>query len=322
MQKKPSQAQLLPSHVTTVGEQQQEIIRRLGLEALPTHETRWLPLARILVPDEKNVRVPKSLVQSVQQFGVLQAPSVVRCSPAEEPEEQAMYEVIAGRRRTRAARLAGLTVLKVEDYAYSTPQLSALLALMENTQRSAAWVKEVADLRVLIHERVGMTIKELVACGFVRTGLTERLKIAQLPTPLLDQIVAGKVPLETARKLVRLTQDQLKRVIQASQDEPLTAGLVKQALRAQINPSLSSVQDVFPSWETLSDPQMLQPSGSSSPSPDDLSLDQVLATLRAFTQSDAYQHAEETHVLVQALIQRLDVARREQEQVVSHLLAS
>lgn len=322
MQKKPSQAQLLASHVATVGEQQQEIIHRLGLEALPTHETRWLPLARILVPDEKNMRVPKSLVQSVQQFGVLQAPSVVWCSPAEEPEAQAMYEVIAGRRRTRAARLAGLTVLKVEDYAYSTPQLSALLALMENTQRSAAWVKEVADLRVLIHERVGMTIKDLVACGFVRTGLTERLKIAQLPTPLLDQIVAGKVPLETARKLVRLTQGQLRRVILASQDEPLTADLVKQTLRAQINPSLSSAQTVFPSWEALSDPQVLQPPGSSCPSPDDLSLDQVLATLRAFTQSDAHQHAEEIHVLVQALIQRLEVARREQEQVVSHLLAS
>ena len=322
MSKKPSQAPLFDARVATVDEQQQEIIRRLGLQALPTHETRWLPLERILVSGEEKVRVPKSLVQSVRQFGVLQAPSVVRCSHPEEAEENTRYEVIAGRRRTKAARLAGLTVLKVEDYAYSTPQLSALLALMENAQRSAAWVKEVADLRLLIQERVGMTINDLVACGFTRTGLTERLKIAQLPVPLLNQIIAGKVSLEIARKLVRLTGDQLARVTQAAQDEPLTADLVKQALRVQITPSLSPAQTVFPSWDTLPTAQSPAPSEGISLVTEDVSLAQVAATLRAFTQSDAYRHTPDTHLLVQALMQRLDVALREQGQMPSQLLAS
>ncbi len=196
MPKNLPQASLFdPSTGAAPDEQHQEILRRLGVHALPAHETRWLPLSRLQVPDEQTVRAPASLVRSIKLLGVLQAPSVVRCSPAEVDEDHAMYQVIAGRRRTKAARQARLTMLKVEVYAFSTPQLSALLALSENVQRSAAWVKEVADLRLLIDRRIALTGEDLVACGFARAGLTERLKMAQLPDPLLDQIVSGQVSL-------------------------------------------------------------------------------------------------------------------------------
>lgn len=318
MPKKVVQPSLFDARVAALDEQQQAILHRLGLEALPNHETRWLALERILLPEETRVRVPQSLVQSIKRFGVLQSPSVVRCSPPEVAQEEASYTVIAGRRRTKAAKLAGLTVLKVEAYASSTPQLSALLALMENTQRSAAWVKEVTDLSLLINQRVGMTVKELVACGFAKAGLNERLKIAQLPNPLLTQILAGKVSLETARKLVRLSGEQLARVTQAAQGEPLTAELVKQALRVQITPILTPAQITLPTWETLpprstTDIHLVAEEPSS---------DRLLAALHAFTQSEAYHQLEEAQILIQALIQRLEIAAREQEQPAPHALAS
>ena len=101
---------------------------------------------------------------------------------------EANFEVIAGRRRVLAAGLAGLTVVKCEVYEASTVPLSALIALIENEQRSFAWVREVEALRCLMDEGVGMTLDDLAAFGFDRAALAERLKIAQLPPPLFPRI--------------------------------------------------------------------------------------------------------------------------------------
>jgi ParB/RepB/Spo0J family partition protein len=305
---------LLDVPVMAMDDLQEEIIHRLGLEVLPARETRWLPLSCVQVPDETSVRVPKSLVQSIARFGVLQAPSVVGCTHTTEKEGQILYEVIAGRRRTLAARLAGMTTMRFEVYTSSTPQLSALLGLIENAQRSAAWIKEVADLRLLINEKVGMTMKELVACGFARQSLAERLKIAQLPSALLDQIVAGKVALEVARKLVRLTETQLTQVIQASQYEPLTAELVKQALKAQMSENLSSTLMSFPSWDapSVSPTQERSLALETEGWPHEhSSLKQLLAALRSFTQSPDYDQVADVHMLIEALLQRLEAAEQE-----------
>lgn len=322
MSKKHLQPSLLETSVSAQGEQQQAIFHRLGLEALPTHETRWLPLARIQVSAEQKVRVPTSLVQSIKLVGVLQAPSVVRISPPEVEEEQALYQVIAGRRRTKAAKRARLTVLKVEVYEYTTPQLSAFLALIENAQRSAAWIKEVADLRLLVSQRVEMTEKELIACGFARRGLSERLKMARLPAPLLEQIVSGTVTQEVARKLVRLKEEDLARVVQIAQDEPLTETVVSQALRAQIDSRLLPAQTGFPIWDTDTQAQPTHMPLEETALTECVSLAHILQTLRAFTHSEAYWHVQESHLLTQALIQRLETAERTQQHPPSHLRAS
>ena len=291
-------------------DRQTEILRRLGLECLPAHTPAWVPLTSMMVIDEEQVRVPRGLVESIKLFGVLQAPCVVRCSSATDAEAHPLYEVIAGRRRTLAARLAGLSDLKVEVYAQSTPQLSAMLALIENAQRSRAWIKEVMDLRLLISQKVGLNEEELVACGFARQSLGERLKMARLPAVLLDQIASGRVPLAVARKLVRLTTSQLARVSEAARHDLLTADLVTQALQAQMSASVSSLP-VFPSWDV--------PSGSPMPaSPLTLdaqrphrSRDELLTALRVFCQSAEEQQDEDLQELAQALLQRLEEAARE-----------
>ena len=223
------------------------LLRRLGLEALPAHETLILPTERLIVSGADHLaRSAKRLVKSIQHVGILQNPSVVVQGGVDMHDDEATFEVIAGRRRVLAARLAGLTVVKCEVYAASTMQLSALLALIENEQRSAAWVREVEALRCLIDEGVGMTLDDLAAFGFDRATLAERLKIAQLPAPLLDCILSGNVSREVARKLVRLTQAQQERVASmALAGEEITAERVKDILRAQINTGLVPVQDAL-----------------------------------------------------------------------------
>src|SRR5260221_11327455 len=129
------------------------LLRRLGLEALPEHETLILPTERLIVSGADHlVRSAKRLVKSIQHVGILQNPSVVVQGGLDMHDAEATFEVIAGRRRVRAACLSGLTVIKCEANSASTIPLSALLALIETDQRSAAWVREVEALRCLIDE--------------------------------------------------------------------------------------------------------------------------------------------------------------------------
>ena len=321
------------------------LLRRLGLEALPAHETLILPTERLIVSGADHLaRSAKRLVKSIQHVGILQNPSVVVQGGVDMHDDEATFEVIAGRRRVLAARLAGLTVVKCEVYEASTMQLSALLALIENEQRSAAWVREVEALRCLIDEGVGMTLDDLAAFGFDRATLAERLKIAQLPAPLLNCILSGNVSREVARKLVRLTQAQQERVASlALAGEEITAERVKDILRAQINTGLVPVQDALAQgWNTTSShlpvvPDTLVPDTSpflAQPRREELaqqigcldgermqeacqtastpSLSSLLAALLAFEHCPDYRTAPQAvQTLSQALVQQLRIALRD-----------
>ena len=220
------------------------LFQRLGVTSLPAHETRHLPVERLLVQDAAHItRSARRLVKSIQQVGILQSPSVVVCDGYTIHDPDATFAVIAGRRRVLAARFAGLNIIKCEVYASSTLPLSALLALIENMQRSAAWIQEVGALRQLLDEKVGLTMDDLAAFGFDRVHLAERLKIAQLPGSLLTQVLAGMVSRDVARKLVRLTPTQQERVAQlTTTGEALTAESVNEVLRVQITSGLLPLQ--------------------------------------------------------------------------------
>lgn len=301
--KTPSMPFIDLSRETEAGELQEEILRRLGVETIPAHVPAWLPTASLMVPDEEHVRVPGWLVQSIKVFGIIQAPSVVRCSS--EAEEQPLYEVIAGRRRALAARALGLSGIAVEVYASATPQLSAMIALTENTQRANAWRAELKSLRLLMSQGVGLSERELIACGFARQGLEERLKMARLPVDLLDQIIAGQVPQTLARKLIALVPSQLARISEVVRDQPLTRDLVKQALKMQMTASMSPMPTF--SWDAPPTPSSALEEGAMRPG----SLQALLEALRAFHQGPDYQRVGETHLLVQALMQQLEIAARE-----------
>ena len=317
--------------------------RRLGLEALPEHETMLLPTERLVVPDADHlVRSAKRLVKSIQHVGILQNPSVVVKAGADIHDADATFEVIAGRRCVLAACLAGLTVIKCEAYAASTMPLSALLALIENEQRSAAWVREVEALRCLIDEGVGMTLDDLAAFGFDRATLAERLKIAQLPAPLLNRVLTEGVSREVARKLVRLTQAQQERVVRlADAGEEITAERVNDLLRAQINAGfvpihsalvngsddhspgqLTLVSNLSPE-RLLTTPECEVQAGQAAgagkesapdmcPSTSTASMTSLLAALHAFAQSPDYRTTPQAvQTLTQALEQQLRLALRE-----------
>jgi ParB-like chromosome segregation protein Spo0J len=329
MTQTPQQHALLQGEVGQVDENLLTMLTRFGMPSLPSHEMMLLPLERITVPGAALARPSARLVKSIAKVGILQAPAVVLLSGSTPHDPEATFEVILGRRRILAARMAGLVVTKCEVYASGTPQLSALLGLIENEQRSAAWIKEVEDLRHLIDDEVGMTLDDLAAFGFHRGSLAERLKIARLPGPILTQIVAGKISQEVAKHIARLTSSQQEQVAHlAAQGEDITAERIKQVLRAQINRGLAPVQTVLSqAWVDLPEPEVVPTPGNgytAAPASENmtngasmavtsLSTAQVLPMLEQFArETHANPALSRAGLLARVLIKELHIVLREQ----------
>src|SRR5579859_4541839 len=106
------------------------LLLRLGLESFPARETLFVRIDQLIVPQAAQMaRSARRLAKSIQHIGLLHAPAVALLPGADIHDDNATFEVIAGRRRVLAAQLAGLTSIKCEVYTASTPQLSSLIAL-------------------------------------------------------------------------------------------------------------------------------------------------------------------------------------------------
>lgn len=298
------------------------LFHRLGIDSLPAHETLQIAVESIIIPEADQVRPPARLVRSIKQVGILQAPAVELLPGSSLGEPEARYRIIFGRRRILAARLAGLPTVKCEAYASGTPHLASLLALIENVQRSQAWIKEIQDLRHLIDDQVGMTLNDLATFGFNRGSLVERLKIAQLPAPILTSILAGQVSLPVAKRLAHLGPSQQQHIADhIAGGEQITPELVRNALRKQVNEGLAPLQKTLTlplaeegggNVEAMNISGVPLPSGKVPPDPAE-----VVSPHALLTQLEAFQHqlrpggaSAALQLLLESLIQELRLVAR------------
>ena len=298
------------------------LLDRLGLDAFPRHDTLTLPLERIIVPGAELIKPSPSLIKSITLVGVLQSPSVVRVSGESVDDPEARFQVIFGRRRVLAARITGRTQLKFEAYEQATPQLIALLGLIENEQRSTAWMREIRDLRELIDGKVGMTLDELVAFGFGRNTLATHLKLAQLPEALFTSLVAGTLTQAAAKRLIRLTSAQIQQVDELVQTgEHLTDSLVESTLRGQVNAGLQPLQieiDDENTPDVHSTDDFLPVDVGNSPTEEAAHMSTSDAQLCALIEHlHAFEHdllpgfaTQKLRLLAKALVQELEVSSR------------
>jgi ParB family transcriptional regulator, chromosome partitioning protein len=145
-----------------------------------------------------------SLADSIRAQGIL-SPLIVR-------RGREGYEVVAGERRLRAARLAGLrTVPAVVREAADAQALE--LALVENIQREDLNAVEEAEAYRKLIEESGLN-QETVArrVGKDRSTVSNALRLLRLPRRILDDIVAGTLTEGHARALLALDReaDQLR----------------------------------------------------------------------------------------------------------------
>lgn len=144
------------------------------------------------------------LAESVREHGILQPLVVSRRQTA---GGATSYQLIAGERRLRAARAAGLARVPVV-VRESTPQGLLELALVENIQRADLnALEEAAAYRHLIDE-FAMT-QEAVAgrVGKSRAAVANALRLLGLPEPVRASLAAGEISEGHARALLGLPDE-------------------------------------------------------------------------------------------------------------------
>ena len=145
----------------------------------------------------------QSLAESIRSHGIVQ-PLLVR-------RRGETYELIAGERRWRAAKLAGLA--KVPVVVKDVPDESLLeIALIENIQREDLNPIEEAQAYKKLIETVGLTQESLASrVGRDRSYVTNYLRLLRLPDDLQQLVIEGRLSTGHARTLLALTHVDLQR---------------------------------------------------------------------------------------------------------------
>jgi ParB family chromosome partitioning protein len=139
----------------------------------------------------------KALSESIKTQGVMQ-PILAR------PAADGGLEIVAGERRWRAARLAGLAEVPVLVREISDRQALAA-ALIENMQREDLNpLEEAQGVRRLVQE-FGLTHQSVAdALGRSRAAITNLLRLLELAPPVQELLAAGKIDMGHARALLAL----------------------------------------------------------------------------------------------------------------------
>lgn len=164
----------------------------------------------------------RELAASIREVGILQ-PLVIRST-------QTGFELIAGERRLRAAREAGLDRVPVLIRQAETNEAMEL-ALVENLQREDLNPLEAAGAYQTLIDGFGLTREQLaLRLGKSRAAVTNTLRLAQLPEEIKAMLLEGRLTegharallgLESAEQMVRLAERVLKEKLSVRRTEEL-----------------------------------------------------------------------------------------------------
>ena len=167
-----------------------------------------------------------ALTNSIRELGVLQ-PILVRAIDGEQ------FELIAGERRWRSAKRAGLDripaiVREVDD------ETSLAHAIVENVQRAELnAIEEAAAFQQLIDD-FDLTQEEVATrVGRSRPAIANALRLLQLPTDVQRHIVEGRLSAGHGRVLVVLEDDERADLVQRTLDEGLSVRALERLARGE-----------------------------------------------------------------------------------------
>ncbi|NGQ96082.1 ParB/RepB/Spo0J family partition protein [Brevibacillus sp. SYP-B805] len=166
------------------------------------------------------------LAESIKEHGIIQ-PLIVRKSIKG-------YELVAGERRLRAAKEAGLKKVPVVVKPYTDQQLMEI-ALIENLQRENLNPIEEAEAYEKLINHYSYTQEELAKkIGKSRPHVTNILRLLQLPAALRELVASSALsmgharallPIENEKQQLQLANDVVKKGLSVRQLEELVKGL-------------------------------------------------------------------------------------------------
>jgi ParB family transcriptional regulator, chromosome partitioning protein len=219
-----------------------------------------VPIADI-IPNPRQPRsamLPEGLAEladSIREHGVIQ-PIIVTRTQAVNPDytdashrngvgasQPALFQIIAGERRWRAASLAGLSSVPV-IIKEATPQQFLELALVENIQRADLNPLEEAEAFRALMADFGLNQGEVAErVGKSRVAIANTIRLLRLPNPVKALLTEGALSEGHARALLALPEDGLiikaaEHVVARELTVRETEDLVRRLLAAGTDPGL------------------------------------------------------------------------------------
>lgn len=194
--------------------------------------------------DEEKI---KSLAESIRQYGVLQ-PIVVTKQEIDVPTgTQVEYQLIAGERRYRAAKIVGLLHMPAVIRREESDKLKLELALIENLQREDLNAIEKARAYKRLIDEFHLKAKEVgYRIGKSRTAVVNTTRLLTLPDYIQEAVLAGRITETHARPLVMLNDrpedqktlfhDILAKGLSVHDVESVRRDVLGKQVRRQINP--------------------------------------------------------------------------------------
>lgn len=141
----------------------------------------------------------EALSDSIRQYGLIQPITVRKL-------DSGYYQIIAGERRWRASRLAGLTEVPVRVIE-ADDRRTAELALVENLQREDLNPIEEAKGYKLLIEEYGLTQEDAArSVGRSRPAVTNAMRLLMLTPPVMEMVEKGKLSAGHARAILSVSE--------------------------------------------------------------------------------------------------------------------
>lgn len=141
----------------------------------------------------------EALADSIRQYGLIQPITVRKL-------DSGYYQIIAGERRWRASRLAGLTEVPVRVIE-ADDRRTAELALVENLQREDLNPIEEAKGYKLLIEEYGLTQEDAArSVGRSRPAVTNAMRLLMLTPPVMEMVEKGNLSAGHARAILSVSE--------------------------------------------------------------------------------------------------------------------
>lgn len=194
----------------------------------------------------------EQLSQSIQEAGVL--------SPILVVENNGRYRIVAGERRYRASRLAGMSTIPcIVRNLTNVQQMEA--ALIENLQREDLNpIEEAMAIRSLMSECDYTQEQAAKRLGKSRPAIANALRLLNLPQQVIDMVVAGDLSAGHARVLAGIENEEqqiglakecitqgysVRKLEELSKMEPKAVAPKKESPAKMLTPELSAFQNAM-----------------------------------------------------------------------------